>query len=479
MSRDFKILIVEDEKDFAEWLIKIINTIGTNIDVTLVESRNEAFDVLSNQDLFFDFVSLDLTLPVDDGGFDKSPDHGLAVLAECRRLNPGTPVLILTGSSTVKMLSDFLAASHNIDVWAEGQKRPTVDHLPKDEIDDFIERVAPIYKAVASLSDVELVFPREIDLPIKHDRLLRIFTKNRGGVRAEVTANDTGLSDTKVYFVTVYGESGNLLYRSVAKCGIISDIREDSDNYDKMISRLPPEVTPRKLMVLEFGAKDVSGVFYGLAHEYEYSFFKAAHNALLTQELFSYIRVMTKQWADACVEQRSTVAQVRRTLVSDEVAEKLIDEYGLVWAKEFEGQQLQSKRACIHGDLHGENILVDVNADRATLIDYGDVSTGACVIDSVTLECSFLFHPDGLHSHDWPTIEQAKEWADLDKYVEGSPVEDAIRFCRRWSNEEKTGNRELAAGLYAYALRQLKFPDTNKELALGLIDAAKGIYSDS
>lgn len=478
MAGEFRILIVEDEPDFADSLIKLIKSVDDSINITLVSSRDEAKAVLLDKEDFFDFISLDLKIPAVQGGFDKTPDHGLAVLGNCSEFSPGTPILILTGSNDIGMVSKFLAHSSNIDVWAEGSKRPTVDHLPKVKMDEFIEKFTSVYNAVISLADVELTLSRGLVLPIQHDRLLRIFIKSLNGVRANIKVNESGLSDAKIYFVNIY-ENGNLTYRSVAKCGSLLDIHQDNDNYERMISRLQPEVTPRKLKVLEFGAKELSGVFYGFAHEYGLSFFEAAFEKKLNANVLKYIQAMTSPWLNTSVERRRTVADLRRRVVSDVKAEELIAEYKLTWAKDFEDNEFQTKEACIHGDLHGENILVDVDSGRATLIDYGDVSTGACAFDPLTLECSFLFHPDGLDDEKKPSLKQIESWADLDVYLDGSPVEQEIRFCREWADSVKVGNRELAACLYSYSLKQLKYPDTNKDIALALLGVAKQLYENS
>jgi CheY-like chemotaxis protein len=481
VSKALKILIVEDEVEFSDYLTKLIRDIDERIAVTIVGSRDDALCAISDANKFYDFITLDLNIPSAIGGIAKSPNNGLAVLGECRHLCPGTPVLVLTASSNVKMISAFLDSSHQIDIWAEGSLRPTIGHLEKEDIDQLGEKIESINRAVTSLlTDVELIYAEGFVLPVKHDRLLRVFVRGQGGVCANVKAINGGLSGTKVYSVNILNAAGKNILNSVAKCGCLHDVIRDSDNYDKKINRLLPDVTPRKLQLLPFGAMDEGGVFYGLASAYESSFFRAASNRVLNHGIFCSVQLMTQKWVDAGTVKRIPVQDVRRSLVDDDVAYRLIEEYGLSWAQDFESKVLQSKEAVVHGDLHGENILVDTVGEKAVLIDYGDVSSGSCVIDPLTLECSFLFHPDGgLTDSGWPSIEQVSKWADLDAYVDGSPVAEEIRFCRRWSDDVKVGNREVAACLYSYALRQLKYPQTNKGWALELLGVARGIYDST
>lgn len=476
-NHDLKVLIVEDEIDIANHLKNIFTTINSRVELTIADSRDQAIQFLNDSEMFFDFITLDLTIPASSQGFEKSPHNGLAVLGHCKDIAQGTPILIFTGTSTVNMMQEFLKFSHNVDVWSEGVCCPTIDHLTKTEFSNFRDKANKIVVAVKQLSDIELNCSN-FTLTVEHDRLIRIFTKKHNGVSSNVKAIGGGLSAAKVYSVEIFDSHGQTIHKAVAKCGPMDDIEEDSVNYDRMISRLKPDVTPRKLDHIKFGAKSSSGVFYGLATDYDYSFFTATENKLISENLKEYILKMMDCWYNSSSQVRIKIQDVRRALVKDSVADELYKTYKLDWAEMFESNKIQSNKSCYHGDLHGENILLDVKNERATLIDYGDVSEGTSLIDPVTLECSFLFHPDAT-KYDWPTAENISNWEDIDKFVLGCPIEEEIRFCRNWSNKIKAGNRELAACLYAYSLRQLKYPETNKDIALNLIKASQRIYENS
>ena len=86
------------------------------------------------------------------------------------------------------------------------------------------------------------------------------------------------------------------------------------------------------------------------------------------------------------------------------------------------------------------------------------------------LELSLIFHPETILDASWPTIRQARLWGDLDAYLEDCPYEVYVRSCRRWAEEVSAGKREILVVAYSYLLRQLKYEDTNKELALALLD---------
>ena len=160
--------------------------------------------------------------------------------------------------------------------------------------------------------------------------------------------------------------------------------------------------------------------------------------------------------------------------MNDGVHTAMCEKYNLNWATEFERREVQAKWACIHGDMHGANVLVS-NACEVQLIDYGDISDGPVCLDPVTLELSFLFHPD-VNCGAWPTIEQAKQFLDLDDYLQGCPFPESIRGSREWAIESRASVREYCAVLYAYLVRNLQYDDTDKDLILAILEAVVTAY---
>jgi hypothetical protein len=114
----------------------------------------------------------------------------------------------------------------------------------------------------------------------------------------------------------------------------------------------------------------------------------------------------------------------------------------------------------------------------AVLIDYGDVAEGPASLDPVTLELSVLFCPQTIPLMGWPAHEQAQRWGNTDVFLDGCPAAEFIRACRAWAFEVSAGQREVAAVAYSYLMRQLKYPDTDKELVLALLDGVRRYYED-
>ena len=189
----------------------------------------------------------------------------------------------------------------------------------------------------------------------------------------------------------------------------------------------------------------------------------------------------TARWVVGVPETRRNIKQFREKLLDNDTLEMMRGSYGLHWVPEFETREIQSHWGCAHGDLHGCNVLVS-GSDAIVLIDYGDVGEGPAALDPVTLELSLLFHPDGgetENGNEWPSIEQGKIWGDLDSYLVGCPFGEFVRECRRWAFGVAAGRREVAACAYSYLVRQLKYGDTNKELAMALLDGVRNFYEES
>jgi hypothetical protein len=234
--------------------------------------------------------------------------------------------------------------------------------------------------------------------------------------------------------------------------------------------------TPRKLATLEYGAGARAGVFYGLAAGFEASAFDlAAYQNGRARGAVLGIETATSRWNDGVPQSRIPVGDVRRRVLSDISFSAVRDLFPLTWADELEASLIQARWPCIHGDLHGSNALISEDGS-AVLIDYGDVGDGPASLDPITLELSVIFHPQRLQLGDWPTIEDAINWGDLDIYTKNSPVAEFPRECRNWALRVSAGQREIAASAYAYLIRQLKYDDTSKDLILALLKGVKQYY---
>jgi CheY-like chemotaxis protein len=472
------VLIVEDDDDFIEEVRNILDALPVRCASEVASSRDEAFARLDAGG-FLDLVILDLKIPTVSGALDADPQHGHAVFNRIRTFAPGTPIFVLTGSPAEDFIPEMLENQQQIDIWSQGRKTGNILFLKKYKVNECPGILGPIVNAIERLSDVELD-RGGIDLSLAEDRLIRIFAKKFQGVRCVVSSLGGGLSGARVIRLRVTDSQGVQVHDAVAKLAGLQVVRREGERYDNFMARLDPAATPRKLATLEFGAHSLAGVFFGLADGFEESAFDIARSGPeRSQVVIDNVEAATARWVADVPETRRTIRQFRQRMLDDASLEAIRVTYGLDWIRNFEDREIQCRWACIHGDLHGFNILVSAN-ETTVLIDYGDVDEGPASLDPVTLELSLLFHPDAADAADqWPTVDQAKAWGDLDTYLVDCPFPDFTRACRQWALRVAAGNRDVAAAAYGYLVRQLKYDDTNKELTLALLHGVRSFYDES
>jgi CheY-like chemotaxis protein len=468
------VLIVEDDPEFIGAIQEVLRGLSPGAAVRVAQSRDAAMALLAAE--FFDIIILDLKIPTADGALDADSQHGFAVFRRAQAVASGTPVFVLTGSPAEDFIPELLGSARQIDIWGEGRNARTVDFLPKYKFDAFPETMRPSLRSIDTLADVELD-RSGVALEIADDRLIRIFARRYGGARVVMSLLGGGLSGAKVLRLRVTNAQGAPIHDAVAKIGSMDAVVDEGSRFDRHVARLEPRATPRKLITLEAGAKTSAGVFYGLAAGFDETAFQAAMGA--PEHATATIRSVeggTDQWRNGVNQSRRTVQDIRRRLLRDEHLEAVLRQQDLGWVAEFEKMAVQTRWCCGHGDMHGENVLVAADGS-AVIIDYGDVDEGTASLDPVTLELSLLFHPKGpLHGGAWPTHGQAASWGNLDQYVQGCPAEAFVRECRAWAGRAAAGNREIAVTAFAYLMRQLKYEDTDKALALALLNGVKAFY---
>ena len=114
----FNVLIVDDEEDFLETLIKRLNK--RQVDASGARSGEEALKLLKEKT--FDVVILDVKMP---GGMD-----GIEALREIKKIQPLSEVILLTGHASV-------------ETSIEGMKLGAFDYLLKPiKLDDLLKKIA-------------------------------------------------------------------------------------------------------------------------------------------------------------------------------------------------------------------------------------------------------------------------------------------------------------------------------------------------
>lgn len=464
------ILIVEDDANFVDEIKLRVNALCREPLYTVAESFEDASLLIESN--FFDLIFLDLKLPTVTGKMDSDPQHGRNLLDIAISNAPGTPVFMLTGSSAEPFLADMMELSHQVDVWGHGKTLPLIGFHPKHRLDSLDKKIRPYLEAFDSVSEVEL--NSTCDLNISITRLIKIFTALVGGVYCNVDRIGSGLSDASVYKLEVNDGTGLRIHNSIAKIGLPSNINDEVERHDMFISRLEPFATPRKVAVLAHGAKKTSGVFYSLATASELNAF-----SFINQEssiIIDRLKNILRRWTDSAPQRRTTVKDIRKTFIKDNDFQSISGLIEHDWIERFETNSIQVKWGCVHGDLHGLNVLVSPD-ELPVLIDYGDVGERALSTDPITFELSTFFHPEGpLKDSDWPNANTALNWGQPD-FVDGQcPSPDFFNNCRIWAETVAVGKRERAAVAYGYLVRQLKYPGCNITRVNTLLAGVKRLF---
>lgn len=121
MAESFNVLIVDDEEDFRETLVKRLQK--RRLNVFGAESGQRALDLMNT--LIFDVVVLDVKMP----GLD-----GIDTLREMKKKNPLMEVILLTGHASMES-------------GVEGMNLGAFDYVMKPvNIDDLMEMIRQAYE---------------------------------------------------------------------------------------------------------------------------------------------------------------------------------------------------------------------------------------------------------------------------------------------------------------------------------------------
>ena len=470
-----KILIVEDDGEFLTALVEIITECKNNIEIKVAQCRDDAIELIKN--CFFDLVLLDLKIPTTNQVSDENPAHGHAVFSHIRLQVPGTPIIVLTGSSGEEYIPTLLAHSEKSDIWG-GLSLQLVSFHRKHLLDTFPDVLKKYVNDFYVSRDIELK-KINVKLTEQEDRLIRIFCRKFAAARCTVAKIGGGLSKSKVFRLSLTNPSGVSIHDVICKISDHHTITDEGGRYNKYVSRLPPDATPRKLSVIEFGGGNICGVFYGLAEGFNRTAFEMINSINPDPNLFiENLRNLVIKWS-SIVEVPTKVSDIRGKFLSDENFNILKEKLELSWLNEFENNHVQARQACAHFDLHGLNVLVS-DAGVPILIDYGDIYDGPTSVDPITLELSLFFHPDGpLRKSVWPDHETAENWGDLEKYLKDCPCPEFIRSCRKWTNDSAAGEREIAAIAYSYLIRQIKYETADINRTKSFLIGIKKFYDQT
>jgi DNA-binding NarL/FixJ family response regulator len=467
-----RILIVEDAPAFLAAVIDLVLRAAPSASVVECKSRDKAVNAIDTGT--FDYAILDLKIPSNDEEMDPPETaHGQAVYDTFRTVSPGTPICFLTAFGTDDFISDRMAEADRSDVWGSGIAEPMVRMLPKGRLLELERIIRAASESLAACDGIEINqnLPLGERLTERQKRVLRIFARRNGGRSINVSALTGGMSGLRVLKTEVRDAHGAVRMTCAARVGLLPEIRDEAARYREIV-RLPiGRYTPHCDSVFE-GAADHAGTFYTLIPQFRSLLTVIRQSEPDAVAALGLLMVASQSWTYGHPQKTTTVQSIRQGLISDQALEDFHEHLvGINW-QDFERMPVQVYETTQHGDLHGENVLIDNNL-QPILIDFACVGDAPSCLDPITLELSFLFHPACRRAvGDWPSTECANNWDNLEVYVGACPFKEFLRATRAWAVQVSGGYRALYATAYAFAARQLKFPDTDKNLARAVMQCA-------
>ncbi|SCX28051.1 proteobacterial dedicated sortase system response regulator [Agrobacterium sp. DSM 25558] len=465
-----RVLLVEDNIGVAEDLERALTRHG-DCEVIWAKSRNSARRHLVDNS--FDLLILDRNIPTDDDALDGDAAHGWAIFQEVCQNCSGLPVWFLTATED----ADFAANVANDyarqgDIHGIREQQAVVRVIWKKNLNDVVANARTFIDQVRQLETISILNASGVNLTSYEEKNLRIFGRRHLATSLEIIGLSGGLSGARVLKVSVKNSAGAVRLTSVAKIGKSAAVEDEVMRYNANVVRLHPDGFPQLSALVDVGSGKIYGVYYGLVSENvqsTLSILKA--NPSSAGYIPAELRRISASWERETRQETVTVGEIRRRLLPDTKRDQVIQQLQGIDLTSVEAVRVTANRSTQHNDLHGENALI-YDDRKVMVIDFNDVGESFAGLDAVTLSLSTIFHRDSANLRSgWMNPSKIENWTDLASYIDGCAFADFIAECRRWANDVAGSPKTTSALAYAYALRQLKYSDTDKDLARALLRA--------
>jgi Response regulator containing a CheY-like receiver domain and an HTH DNA-binding domain len=468
-----QILLVEDDDAEAQTLCDAIDALELGIAVAHAKSRDAAIRLINDAD--FDLIICDLKIPPTDADVEGSLDHGRAVAEFARSVAPGTPIRFFTAfaDSALPVVGGTLSDAPPLDVFGTRTLYRMADSISKGDLEACLDCVREYAKELRRLDQIVLD-GGGIEAGLSHyqKRVLRIFASRYRGTVVKIEPL-SGLSGAITLRATVFDEHETPTSVVVAKIASMPQLATEYARYDEfVVPLLLPGAYAGFTGEVRGGTSKIGGLFYKNADHHDHDLFQVIReNEALASSAVSKLRQLEAPWRKHTVAKRVSIRDIRLATISDDEMSRYGGRLAVDWTS-FESREIQVRETFQHGDLHGMNVLMN-EAGEPLLIDYADVGIASASRDPVTLELSLIFHPKGREiSGGWPSLDQSRLWPVVEQYVDGCPVPQFIQACRTWAVGETFTQHEVMANAYVVALKQLRYPDTNHDMAAAIADSA-------
>lgn len=469
-----RILLVEDDADFAAEVEREARSIP-GCEVIWSASRDTALERIERGDDLC-LVILDRRIPTADGVLDDHAEHGWEVFQTIRTQMGGTPVWFLTATEDPDFAAD-IANGYARQEDLNGRRQPEAMYRVfwKRRIIDCMRELGQFAEQHQALERIA-IRPTDLSLDAAETRIIQMFGRRHRGVSADVRSLNGGFSTSRVLRIDVKAVDGRTLITTAAKVSTLSKTADEAERYRSDISRLSAGGFPQLTEKIEAGAGNVGGIFYGIVGETVESLFDRIVGNADVEGVPQQLRGIMAPWYGAKRLVSTQVAQIRRRFVGDTALPRVQQSLGDISLGGVEECSVRAAECCQHGDLHCANVMFD-SRGQPMLIDFGDTGPSFSAVDAVTLELSTVFHSQ--HARlpaGWPSVEDVLNWIDVERFVRDCSFAGFITACRTWATAEAGSADEVVAAAYGYGVRQLKYTDTDKDLAGALVRCCVGHF---
>ncbi len=308
----------------------------------------------------------------------------------------------------------LMAEGSKRDIWGDRTPVPLIRRFQKSTLAPFYE-AATVIAATARITDAIEINTKGVALTLTNDegRLLRRFARLQTGICVDVQLLNEGLSGARVLRTDVKDAQGGMRIAAVSKIGRHEMISSEVARYEREVVRLPPGTYAPRIPSEVARVIGSEGAFYRLLDGYGFTLFEVLNSSdTIAAGCVEAIRANEGPWANSKVVEKVRVSDLVKLLIWEDrltTIRGLLD--GIDWAP-FEEREIFVNMCTRHGDLHGENALVN-GQHQVMLIDYGAVDRLPSAIDAVTLELSPFFHPHGHRTMiHWNPGEGGIDWFD-------------------------------------------------------------------
>ena len=463
-------LLVEDEAGRIDAILPELEKYFGEGNVVVAMDRDSAKENIDKQP--YDLIVLDQSIPTGAERLNPNVMHGRSVLSYVLEVAPDTPVYFLTGLPMEdEYIDSLIAEGKKCDVWGDRKPISLILRFQKSSPQLLLDAVSKLTETARTTHEIEInTKGKNIQLSDEEKRLMRSFSRLQNGVCVDIELLGDGLSGALVLKADVKDKRGAVRISAASKIGKHKTISDEIGRYERELVRLRPGTHAPIVAGAIARVATSMGAFYRLLDGYEFSLFKVLERSDKdAATCVSTVRQNQNPWTESSTVARMRVDDLVKLVIWEENLPKihaLIDD--LNW-QAFENREISVNMCTRHGDLHGENVLI--NSDLAAMmIDYGAVGAFPSAFDAITLELSPFFHPHGLRGKlNWTPEFGAIDWYDREAFCEITTMPNYIAACRDWAHHDGFGDREVLACAYAYVLRQLQFPTTDKDLARAII----------